>query len=132
MEINNKKGFRSLSTFDGQRSLYSLGRINVGIENAGTTMKPNECQLNDLKATIAGVFATSGTDNGLRDLIDDVAKAIRNFDFSSIKETFSNIGLFIQGVWEQPFGKALFNNFVGAVILQAGTSRFLQTSFIRI
>lgn len=95
------------------------------LENAGGTLaRTNEASrtsadaLKDLKATIAGVFATSGTDNGLRDLIDDVAKAIRNFDFSSIKETFSNIGLFIQGVWEQI--KALFNNLSGAVDITGG------------
>ena len=95
------------------------------LENAGGTLaRTNEASrtsadaLQDLKATIAGVFATSGTDNGLRDLIDDVAKAIRNFDFSSIKETFSNIGLFIQGVWEQI--KALFNNLSGAVDITGG------------
>lgn len=95
------------------------------LENAGGTLaRTNEASrtsadaLKDLKATIAGVFATSGTDNGLRDLIDDVAKAIRSFDFSSIKETFSNIGLFIQGVWEQI--KALFNNLSGAVDITGG------------
>lgn len=95
------------------------------LENAGGTLaKTSEASrtsadaLQDLKATIAGVFATSGTDNGLRDLIDDVAKAIRNFDFTSIKETFSNIGLFIQGVWEQ--FKALFNNLSGAIDIEGG------------
>lgn len=95
------------------------------LENAGGTLaRTNEASrtsadaLQDLKATIAGVFATSGTDNGLRDLIDDVAKAIRNFDFSSIKETFANIGLFIKGVWEQI--KELFNNLSGAVDITGG------------
>lgn len=95
------------------------------LENAGGTLaRTNEASrtsadaLKDLKATIAGVFATSGADNGLRDLIDDVAKAIRNFDFTSIKETFSNIGLFIQGVWGQI--KELFNNLSGAIDITGG------------
>lgn len=102
-----------------------VNAFTEALENAGGTLaRTNEASrtsadaLQDLKATIAGVFATSGTDNGLRDLIDDVAKAIRNFDFSSIKETFSNIGLFIQGVWEQI--KALFNNLSGAVDITGG------------
>lgn len=102
-----------------------VNAFTEALENAGGTLaRTNEASrtsadaLKDLKATIAGVFATSGTDNGLRDLIDDVAKAIRSFDFSSIKETFSNIGLFIQGVWEQI--KELFNNLSGAVDVTGG------------
>jgi phage-related minor tail protein len=95
------------------------------LENAGGSLaRTNEASrtsadaMRDLKATIAGVFSTSGTDNGLRDLIDDIARAIRNLDFTSIKETFSNIGLFIKGVWGQI--KELFNRLSGAIGITGG------------
>lgn len=96
----------------------ALRKAGGALEETDRASRTSKDALDDLKATIQATFFTGGGDSKLRDTIDGIASAIRNFDFSSIKETFSNIGLFIQGVWGQI--KELFNRLSGAIDITGG------------
>ena len=96
----------------------ALRKAGGALEETDRASRTSKDALDDLKATIQATFFTGGGDSKLRDTIDGIASAIRNFDFSSIKETFSNIGLFIQGVWGQI--KELFNSLSGAIDITGG------------
>lgn len=96
----------------------ALKKAGGALEETNRASRTSKDALDDLKATIQATFFSGGGDSKLRDTIDGIASAIRNFDFSSIKETFSNIGLFIQGVWGQI--KELFNRLSGAIDITGG------------
>ena len=96
----------------------ALRKAGGALEETNQASRTSKDALDDLKATIQATFFSGGGDTKLRDMIDGIAEAIRNFDFSAIKETFSNIGLFIKGAWGQI--KQLFNNLSGSIDIATG------------
>lgn len=82
--------------------------FTLALENAGGALaktdeasRTSQDALEDLQATLKATFFTGGGDTQLRDTIDSIASALRTIDFSGLKESFTTLGSFIQGSWEQ-------------------------------
>lgn len=82
--------------------------FTVALENAGGALaktdeasRTSQDALEDLQATLKATFFTGGGDTQLRDTIDSIAKALRDIDFSGLKESFTTLGSFIKGSWGQ-------------------------------